>query len=110
MTFDFNSDISSMIDQFITARTKELDKFIQHAFDQIGFSHDWVIQNRNRITIDTIETSTGFAKSYLFKLDRKPLFAIDEYTTIQTDEKHGLCYFIVGYHDTYFVKRKCRND
>lgn len=106
MTFDFNSDISPRIDQFITARTKELDKFIQRAFGQIGFSHDWMIQNRNRITIDTIETSTGLAKAYLFKLDGRPLFAINEYTTIQTDEKHDLCYFIVGYQDEYFVKRK----
>ena len=106
MTFDFNSDISPRIEQFIAKRTQELDKFIQCAFDQIGFSHDWMIQNRNRITIDTIETSTGLAKAYLFKLDGHPLFAINEYTTIQTDEKNGLCCFIVGYHDTYFVKRK----
>lgn len=110
MTFDFNSDISPRIDQFITARTQELEKFIQRAFDQIGFSHDWVTQNRSRIVVDTIETPTGLAKAYLFKLDGHPLFAINECTTIQTDEKHGLCYFIVGYQDEYFVKRKCKND
>lgn len=56
--------------------SKKMDDLIYSSFQSLGYSEEWLMENKDRITVDIISSSNALNETWIYKLDGKPLFGI----------------------------------
>ena len=56
--------------------SKKMDDLIHSSFQSLGYSEEWLMENKDRIMVDIISSSNALNETWIYKLDGKPLFRI----------------------------------
>lgn len=97
--FDYNLGIGEFMDQMFYDSVQKYNELLNSAFRSLGYTRNWVFENRNRIRIDRI-AGTPFHEQNIYYLDDKPIFAIGHTTEIK--KERGIYSLLVNWQVQYF--------
>lgn len=94
-----NLGIREFMDQMFYDAVHKYNDLVSSAFRSLGYTRNWIFENRNRIRVDRI-TGSPFHEQNIYYLDGKPIFAIDQTTEIRTE--NNIYRFLADWQVRYF--------